>query len=199
MQCKTAVYPLLTHWRYCSLALSHRNVLDMFENDSRMIVVVRTSMWCLSARHDYHPLRNVTQLSNGHRNLGENISLYSRWALYLLMTCVFGQLRLRYRLNWQPTFYEEHKNIMFLYLMRIELSWVSQHNGSMWTKCSFGMANSFSSPCCLSTWKKVFMWYISHLRTHHTVANECEKWLRHNEMMGTFHVPCICHWGHPEI
>ena len=26
-QCKTAVSPLLTHWRYCSLALSHQNVL----------------------------------------------------------------------------------------------------------------------------------------------------------------------------
>ena len=26
VQCKTAVSPLLTHWRYCSLALSHRHV-----------------------------------------------------------------------------------------------------------------------------------------------------------------------------
>ena len=27
-QCKTAVSPLLTYWRYCSLALSHRYVID---------------------------------------------------------------------------------------------------------------------------------------------------------------------------
>ena len=26
VKCKTAVYPLLTHWRYCSLALSHWSV-----------------------------------------------------------------------------------------------------------------------------------------------------------------------------
>ena len=26
-QCKTAVSPLLTHWRYCSLVLSHRHIL----------------------------------------------------------------------------------------------------------------------------------------------------------------------------
>ena len=29
-QCKTAVSPLLMHWRYCSLTLSHRPDLDIW-------------------------------------------------------------------------------------------------------------------------------------------------------------------------
>ena len=37
--CKTAVSPLLTHWRYCSLALSHRNV--KYGNDISVVLVTR--------------------------------------------------------------------------------------------------------------------------------------------------------------
>ena len=60
--CKTAVFPLLTHWRYCSLALSHR--CDVMKVDESMIhsTEKRELSWCQLCRHWRHWIRHNDNL-----------------------------------------------------------------------------------------------------------------------------------------
>ena len=44
-QCKTAVFPLLTHWRYCSLALSHWYMIGISVTLSRTSQVIHRIHW----------------------------------------------------------------------------------------------------------------------------------------------------------
>ena len=50
-QCKTAVTPLLTHWSYCSLALSHRRTVVKLKNECFCVVI---KLWLLHGNKVKH-------------------------------------------------------------------------------------------------------------------------------------------------
>ena len=68
-QCKTAVTPLLTHWSYCSLALSPRNVLTKLQS------------YITTEAVKYFPCQNHSILSNNFE-----ITNYNCWLTYWPIT-----------------------------------------------------------------------------------------------------------------
>ena len=56
--CKTAVSPLLTHWRYCSLALSHRYFVDSWDISihviQRFVAYTEVNAWMPSWQWSEH-------------------------------------------------------------------------------------------------------------------------------------------------
>ena len=58
-KCKTAVTPLLTHWSYCSLALSHRHAGRIVESTSQRSYMCVLGWWLLV---DWHLSGNLSDI-----------------------------------------------------------------------------------------------------------------------------------------
>ena len=86
-KCKTAVTPVLTHWSYCSLALSHRSVLhaaviNIFSQD-----LVSCGKYCID--HSEYGL-SQSQTSLQCDVISHWLRPYPKWSLYRYLFCLMS-------------------------------------------------------------------------------------------------------------